>query len=191
MSAQRRGTGADSATQEKPRAQKEHVHGPHCNHSHDVICEFRIRHYKKEDYKQLRAVWKISGIGLDDTDKAASIHANLKRNSHGYRVFVIEAQMVDQKKKTPVSDARIGGGVITTFDGHRAYIYHLAVHPDFRGVGLGRALLDTCERQAKLWNAKHLRLSARTDKSRAPAHQIYKTSGWIADDTIWTYKKTL
>ena len=168
-----------------------HAHEGHCcDHDHGPMCELAIRRFKKEDYKGLQAAWKSGDIGTDDTDSLRAIEKNIKDRAN-YRLFVAEAQMVDPHSQKKQGESRIAGGVIVTFDGHRAYVYHLAVHTDFRGVGLGKALLEVCEQQAKLWGARHLRLSARIDDSRAPARAMYEECGWQTDKTIWTYRKTL
>jgi ribosomal protein S18 acetylase RimI-like enzyme len=183
---------AKGGVEKKPqRNGHEHVHGPDCNHGHNLICELRIRQYKPQDFKALTAIWKAGDIALDDSDTAKSIDNNLKTFRNGYRLFVAEAQMIDQQANERVGKPRIAGGVVTTYDGHRVYVYHLAVHKEFRGVGLGRALLDTCERQAKLWGARHLRLSARTDSSRDAARKMYEAAGWERDESIRIYRKTL
>ena len=155
------------------------------------MCELHLRQYQPSDFKELKAIWKAGDIKLDDTDGAKAIAENLKRFKNSYRIFIAEAQMVDAKKNKPVGQSRIAGGVVATFDGHRVYVYHLAVHPDFRNVGLGRELLKTCEAQAKHWGARHLRLSARKDPSRAAARKMYENAGWQADESISIYRKTL
>ena len=170
-----------------------HTHGPHCCNGAGagrLSCEVRIRLYVPQDFKALNAIWKAGDMALDDTDTAEAMAENLQRFKNSYRVFVAEAQMV-QGRNGAVGRRRLAGGVVTAFDGHRASVYHLAVHPEFRGVGLGRALLDTCERQAKIWGARHLRLTARTDASRAAARRMYAKAGWEVDSTICVYRKTL
>jgi GNAT superfamily N-acetyltransferase len=168
----------------------EHVHGPHCDHGPRMLCEMKIRPYKPTDFRELTEVWRACDIRLDESDTAKSLAANMKRKK-SYNIFVAEAKFFDEKTKRPIAKPRLAGGVVVTFDGHRSYIYHFGVHEDFRGVGLGRALLETSEAQAKRWGAKYMRLSARTDPSRAVAHRIYETSGWSPDKTIWTYGKKL
>jgi GNAT superfamily N-acetyltransferase len=168
----------------------EHVHGPDCNHGPHMICEMHIRSYKSADFRQLTEIWRACDIKLDETDTAKALSQNMKRKN-SYNIFVAEAKFSEEHTKRAIGKPRLAGGIVVTFDGHRAYIYHFAVQEDFRGVGLGRALLETCEAQAKKWGAKHMRLSARTDPSRAVAHRIYETSGWTPDKTIWTYAKTL
>lgn len=169
---------------------RKHVHGPGCNHGHD-ICEIAIRKYAAADFMELTAVWKASDIKLNDTDTSRAIEQSFKRNGNCYRIFVAEAKTMDADDNVEIGKPRIAGGVVITFDGHHAYVYHLAVHPEFRNVGLGRALLDTCERQAKLWGARHMRLTARMDSSRAAAHRIYKATGWSVDDAVCVYRKML
>jgi ribosomal protein S18 acetylase RimI-like enzyme len=182
--------GSAAVASRRNGASNGHVHGPHCNHGH-IECEVRIRLYQKQDHKELTAAWKSGDIALDDTDGARAIEQNLKRSPNGYRVFVAEAVMMDTEENKPVGKPRIAGGVIFTYDGHRAYVYHLAVHRDFRGVGLGKALLETCEHQAKLWSARHLRLTSRIDDSRAPARKMYEEQGWVPEKSLVVYKKTM
>jgi GNAT superfamily N-acetyltransferase len=150
----------------------------------------QIRGYKPADHKALTEIWRECDIKLDGSDAAKPINKNMLRKN-AYNIFVAEARFADEKTKKPMGKPRLTGGVVVTFDGHRAYVYHFAVQEDFRGFGLGRALLETCEAQAKKWGARHIRLTARTDASRAIAHRIYETSGWKADKTIWTYGKQL
>lgn len=175
--------------------QDDHVHGPGCNHDHGhgrrLVCEIRIRLYKPDDFRQLAACWKAGDIALDETDTAEAIEDNLKFRRDSYRLFVAEARMIDQSINQPLDKPRIAGGVLLTFDGHRAYVYHLAVHPDFRGARVGKLLLETCEQQAKVWGARRLRLSARTDASRSVARKMYEKAGWRADKSVWIYGKTL
>ncbi|MFH0937962.1 MAG: GNAT family N-acetyltransferase [Planctomycetota bacterium] len=151
--------------------------------------KLQIRPYKPQDFRQLCAIWKAADIILDDTDTAKALRQNLRRD--GYQVFVAESRTIDEHTHQFIGKPRLAGGVIVTFDGHRGYIYHFVVHRDFRGMGLGRALLETCERQAKFWGAQHLRLTSRVDSSRAVARKLYQSLGWIRDDSICAYDKKI
>jgi GNAT superfamily N-acetyltransferase len=168
-----------------------HGEGGCCGQGHGAVCELSLRRFVESDYKGLLGVWKSGEIALDDTDTLKAITKNLKDRPNAYRIFVAEAQMVDSQTQKKEGKSRIAGGAIVTFDGHRMYVYHLAVHVDFRSVGLGAALLEMCEMQAKNWGAKHLRLTSRTDASRKPARAMYESRGWDADKTICIYRKTL
>jgi len=149
---------------------------------------FRVRTYRPEDFDALHAIWKACEISLDDTDTAESIARNLRRRKHSLRIFVVETAGV-----APAAPGvpRLVGGVMTAFDGHRAYVYHLAVHPQFRAGGLGRLLLETCEWQAQAWGARHLRLTARRDDVRIAARRMYAAAGWRHRKELWVYSKDL
>jgi ribosomal protein S18 acetylase RimI-like enzyme len=52
--------------------------------------------------------------------------------------------------------------VMTGFDGHRGWVYYLAVAPDRRREGLGRALMDATEAWLRARGAPKLQLMVRT-----------------------------
>jgi len=68
------------------------------------------------------------GVGLSAGDSAPEIAAFLARNP-GFSAVV----------ETPAGE--LVGAVLCGHDGRRGFLYHLAVHPDERGRGLGRALV--------------------------------------------------
>ena len=171
----------------------DHGDGECCDHDHGADCEFElaIRTYTPQDYRELKAIWKAGEIITDETDSAKALKENIEKRPNGFQVFVAEILAVDPKTGKPSGARSLAGGVIVTFDGHRAYIYHFAVHPDFRGVGLGGALIETCEHQARLWGAKHLRLMSRTDPAREGARRLYEKSGWKTEPALIQMKKDL
>ena len=90
------------------------------------IVEFRI-----EDFQDVIALWKnCEGIGLSGADSEENLAAYLKRNPG--MSFVARYK-----------DAIIAA-VLCGHDGRRGYLHHLAVHPDFRNQGIGRALVERC-----------------------------------------------
>jgi ribosomal protein S18 acetylase RimI-like enzyme len=61
----------------------------------------------------------------------------------------------------------IEGSVMTGFDGHRGWIYYLAVAPERRGTGLGRALMAAAEGWLRDCGAPKLQLMVREDNHAA------------------------
>lgn len=61
----------------------------------------------------------------------------------------------------------LAGSVMAGFDGHRGWIYYLAVSPDCRGAGLGRALMAAAEDWLRARGAPKLRLMVRADNEAA------------------------
>ena len=66
---------------------------------------------------------------------------------------------------------RIEGRVIATamtgFDGHRAWVYYLAVDPTLRGVGHGTAMTKACEAWAQAQGAPKIQLMVRSGNEAA------------------------
>jgi GNAT superfamily N-acetyltransferase len=59
--------------------------------------------------------------------------------------------------------------------GYRAWVEDLAVHPDRRSEGIGKALLDAAKAWAKERGATHLELDS--GEARPDAHRFYEREG--------------
>ncbi len=83
-----------------------------------------------EDYEKVYALWlSCKGMGLNNLDDSKEgIEKFLKRNPE--TCFVAEM------------DNKIVGVIIVGNDGRRGYIYHTAVHPDYRHNGIATTLVN-------------------------------------------------
>ncbi|WBY07766.1 GNAT family N-acetyltransferase [Sphingomonas sp. 7/4-4] len=61
----------------------------------------------------------------------------------------------------------VAGSVMVGFDGHRGWVYYLAVSPDQRRTGLGRALMAAAEDWLRDRGAPKLQLMVREDNAAA------------------------
>jgi len=61
----------------------------------------------------------------------------------------------------------ITGSVMVGFDGHRGWVYYLAVAPDVRRGGLGRALMAAAEAWLRERGAPKIQLMVRADNANA------------------------
>ena len=89
-----------------------------------------IRTMTIEDYDQVYSLWmSCKGMGLNNLDDSREgIDFYLRRNPRTCFVAVESGKVV--------------GAIIAGHDGRRGYIYHTAVHPDMRRLGIGKQLLD-------------------------------------------------
>lgn len=89
-----------------------------------------IRTMTINDYEAVYALWmSCAGMGLNNLDDSREgIDKFLKRNPD--TCFVAE------------NDTGIVGIIIAGNDGRRGYIYHTAVHPEYRKRGIGKALVE-------------------------------------------------
>lgn len=90
-----------------------------------------IRVLTMDDYEALHALWMgVDGLGLSAADSRQGIQQILERNPG--LSCVAEA------------DGRLVGSALCGHDGRRGYLYHLAVHSEVRGQGIGAALVRAC-----------------------------------------------
>ncbi len=90
----------------------------------------RIRPMIISDYPQVYALWsRCAGFSMKDADDCeAAIRRFLERNPD--TCFVAED-----------STGEIIGAILSGHDGRRSRIYHTAVNPDARGMGIGSLLV--------------------------------------------------
>src|SRR2546425_432428 len=88
---------------------------------------FSVRDCRPEDIEAVLDLWRQAGATPGVTDTAA----DLLRAITDSPAHVLVAEAGD----------RLVGSIIGTFDGWRANIYRLAVHPDWRRQGVARTLL--------------------------------------------------
>lgn len=104
----------------------------------------------------------IPGIGVGKGDEEASLRAFMERNPSTCLVLR--------------ENGRLIGTVLGGFDGRRGYIYHLTVHPDYRGRGYGKALLGRVAQELKNLGAPKIHLFAFSDNQAAAG--FYPSQGW-------------
>lgn len=77
---------------------------------------------------------------------------------------------------------RIVGSIMTGFEGHRGWVYYLAVDPEHRGTGLGRRLMAAAEDWLTAQGAPKLQLMVRADNTVALA--FYERLGLERQDVV-------
>jgi ribosomal protein S18 acetylase RimI-like enzyme len=95
----------------------------------------RLRTFTLDDYDAVRDLWSRAGPGihLGRSDTREEIARKLAHDPD----LAVAAEL----------NGRIVGAVMGGYDGRRGIAYHLAVEPELRGHGLGRALMEELERR--------------------------------------------
>jgi len=83
--------------------------------------------------------------------------------------------------------AALAGSAMVGFDGHRGWVYYLAVDPARRGEGLGRAIMRAAEDWLAAQDISRVRLMVRTGN---PAEEFYRRIGYETQE-VSTLGRTL
>jgi ribosomal protein S18 acetylase RimI-like enzyme len=108
------------------------------------------------------ALWRETGLSRPWNDP----HADLMRAVDGPCSTVLAA----------LDDGVLNGTAMVGHDGHRGWVYYLAVRPDRRRAGLGRDLMKASERWLMQRNVPKINLMVRT--SNAPVVAFYESLGY-------------
>lgn len=106
-----------------------------------------------DDADQIVALWHACGLTRPWNDPAADFALALRTQA----ATVLVAR----------DRAEVAGSVMVGFDGHRGWIYYLAVDPAQRRGGLGRALMAAAEAWLKARGCPKIQLMVREDNDAA------------------------
>ncbi|GAB3269341.1 GNAT family acetyltransferase [Sinomonas notoginsengisoli] len=84
--------------------------------------------------------------------------------------------------------SKVVGTVMAGYDGHRGWVYYLAVVPERQGEGIGRALLAEAEARLTALGCPKIMLMVR--RGNDGAHGFYTELGYREDEVV-TYGKRL
>ena len=127
-----------------------------------------IRDMRDDDLDQVVALWHAAGVSRPWNDPQTDI-AFARRGPHA-------TVLVGTQDTRVVATAMVGE------DGHRAWVYYLAVAPDLQRGGLGRAMMDAAEAWAARRGVWKLQLLVRDDNHAARG--FYERLGYRDTKTV-------
>jgi ribosomal protein S18 acetylase RimI-like enzyme len=117
----------------------------------------RIRPYQPEDLVGVIALWRACGLTRPWNDPATDIAFCV-----GSPTAALLVGWDDGEGQTsPI------GSVMVGHDGHRGWVYYVAVDPNRQGEGLGAQLMAEAEAWLKAKGAPKLQLMVRSTNARA------------------------
>ena len=119
----------------------------------------------------LQAFWaSIPGIGLNPIDDSpAGLRRFLERNP-------------DLCTVARTTDGRLAGSLLCGWDGRRARLYHVCVHPDFRGRGIAQTMVRRVLRKLRSMGVVKCDLVCFQDNEIGNA--FWGRSGWVRRDDL-------
>ena len=135
----------------------------------------KIRVMNISDYEQVYQLWlSCAGMGLNNLDDSKEgIERFLNRNPETCFVAEIEQMII--------------GVIIAGNDGRRGYIYHTAVRPDYRRMGIAGKLVDQAMNELSALGINKAALVV-FDRNSA-GNAFWETQGFtVRDDLIYRNK---
>ena len=135
----------------------------------------RIRAFEPADEAAVVALWRECGLTRPWNDPHKDIARKLTQQPE---LFLVGA-IVDEV----VASAMVG------FDGHRGWIYYLAVAERYRKRSYGRALMQEAERLLAERGCPKLNLLVRS--SNSGVIEFYRKLGYVQDETVSLGKRLI
>ena len=135
----------------------------------------QIRPYQPGDEDTVVALWHTCGLTRPWNDPRKDIARKLTEQPELFLVGTLDSQLI--------ATAMIG------FDGHRGWVYYLAVAPAYRKQSLGRALMDEAERRLVERGCPKINLLVRT--SNTAVIDFYRSLGYAQDDAVSLGKRLI
>lgn len=123
---------------------------------------------------QVIALWQVA-FGYEDAHNAPALVIDKKLAVDDDLFFVALAEGV------------VAGTVMAGYDGHRGWLYSVAVHPDHRKSGVGGALVRHAETALVARGCLKINLQIRGGNERVAA--FYESLGYVVEPRVSMGKK--
>jgi ribosomal protein S18 acetylase RimI-like enzyme len=140
-----------------------------------IIGQMKIRVFRPRDEAAVVALWQECGLTRPWNDPRADIARKLTEQPELFLVGTAGAKLI--------ATAMVG------FDGHRGWVYYLAVSPGHRKQSCGRALMAEAERLLMERGCPKINLLVRS--ANAGVIEFYRKLGYVRDDAVSLGKRLI
>ncbi len=135
----------------------------------------KVRPYEAADMDAVIALWRACELTRPWNDPARDVERKLA--------------MADDLLLVGTVDGRVVGTVMAGYEGHRGWINYLAVDPNERSAGHGRALMGAAENRLRELGCPKINLQVRATNPDAIA--FYQRIGFTVDDAVSLGKRLI
>lgn len=134
----------------------------------DIAPKLSIAPIADDDIAAVISLWERCDLTRPWNDTAGDIA--LARRGDNATVLVGRA------------DGKIAASVMVGYDGHRGWVYYVAVDPDYRGRDYGRGIMAAAEDWLRTRGIAKVMLMVRSDNTKVQA--FYDTLDYIEQDRV-------
>jgi len=135
----------------------------------------KIRTYTPKDEVKVIQLWSSCGLVVPQNSPIKDIRRKLKVNPEWFLVGEIEEKLIST--------------CMAGYDGHRGWIYYLAVLPDYQNRGLAKQIMMQAEKLLKEAGCPKINLQIRTTNTKVI--EFYKNIGFSSDDVVSMGKRLI
>ena len=128
----------------------------------------KVREFSKDDEQQVIQLWNDCKLVVPWNNPHRDIQRKVKIQPELFLVGIHENRLV----------ASVMGG----YDGHRGWVYYLAVHPDYQQKGFARRMMLEIENRLHKLGCPKINLQVRNRNLKVI--EFYKRIGYKLDDVV-------
>ncbi len=132
--------------------------------------EYDIRHYRDGDSTAISELWQLVFAEQAPHNLPVKIIADK---------LAMPPELGRQLLLVCAREAQIIGTTLAGWDGHRGWLYAVAVHPDWRRLGLGAALVRSAEQALTELGCSKVNLQIRAGNEAVV--DFYRTLGYAVE----------
>ena len=132
-----------------------------------------IKSFQSSDESDVIDLWHRCNLVVPQNNPRKDIAAKLKVQPEFFLVGTISGRIV--------STAMAG------YDGHRGWVYYLAVYPDYQRKGIGRQMMEKVENSLRELGCQKINIQVRS--SNESVISFYEHMGYSNDDVLGMGKK--
>jgi ribosomal protein S18 acetylase RimI-like enzyme len=133
-----------------------------------------IRSYELEDEEDVVGLWR-------------EVFPNAPAHNDPHADISFKLQVQPELFFVALNGGRLVGTAMAGFDGHRGWVYYVAVHPSHRRKGIGSALMKRVEQALGEMGCPKLNLQIRS--TNADVQAFYESLGYQVEDRISMAKR--
>lgn len=137
--------------------------------------QIELRPFHINDTEQTVALWQACGLTRPWNDPYKDIQRKLDEEPS---LFIVAER-----------NGKIVGSVMAGYDGHRGWIYYLAVAPDVQSHGIGKRLVLEAEKKLLALGCPKIQLMIRQDNNAVDA--FYRALGYAPSDVLVLGKRLI
>lgn len=134
----------------------------------------QIRAFDPSDEVAIITLWRRCDLLRPWNDPSEDIRRKSSFQPEGFLVGLCDDELV--------------ASVMAGYDGHRGWIYYLAVHPEHQGSGYGTQLVDAAVAVLATMGCPKVNLQVRRGNEKASA--FYRQNGFV-EDRVTSFGKRL